>query len=51
MAVARHRGVRLAQYLYAGDDLSGQSWDHRSWQTSSARRALFDLAVEAAAEL
>jgi uridine phosphorylase len=22
MAVARHRGVRFAQYLYAGDDLS-----------------------------
>jgi len=51
MAVARHRGVRLAQYLYAGDDLSGQAWDHRSWQTSSARRSLFDLAVEACADL
>jgi uridine phosphorylase len=51
MAVARHRGVRLAQYLYAGDDLSGEAWDHRSWQTSSARRSLFDLAVEACAAL
>jgi len=51
LAVAQHRGVRFAQYLYAGDDLSGESWDHRSWQTSSARRALFDLAIEACAEL
>jgi uridine phosphorylase len=51
LAVARHRGVRFAQYLYAGDDLSGAAWDHRSWQTSSARRSLFDLAVEAACAL
>jgi uridine phosphorylase len=50
-ALARHRQVRFAQYLYAGDDVSGQSWDHRSWQTSSVRRSLFDLAVEAALEL
>jgi uridine phosphorylase len=50
IAVARHRGVRFAQYLYAGDDLSGEAWDHRSWQTTSARRALFDLAVEACLE-
>lgn len=47
MAVARHRGVRFAQYVYAGDDVSGEAWDHRSWQTSSARRDLFWLAVEA----
>jgi hypothetical protein len=47
MAVARHRGVRFAQYLYAGDDLSGEAWDHRSWQTTSARRTLFELAVQA----
>ena len=51
MAVARHRGVRFVQYLYAGDDLSGEAWDHRSWQTSSSRRALFELAVEACLEL
>jgi uridine phosphorylase len=51
MAVAAHRGVRFAQYLYAGDDLSGEAWDHRSWQTTAARRALFDLALEACLEL
>ncbi len=51
LAVARHRSVRFAQYLYAGDDLSGEAWDHRSWTRWSSRRALFDLAVEAALEL
>ncbi len=51
MAVARHRHVRFAQYLYAGDDVSGEAWDHRSWQRASVRRSLFDLAVEAALEL
>jgi uridine phosphorylase len=51
LAVARHRGVRFTQYLYAGDDVSGEAWDHRSWQRSSARRTLFDLAVQACLEL
>lgn len=47
LAVARHRGVRFAQYLYAGDDVSGEIWDHRHWHTSSARLDLFWLSVEA----
>ncbi len=47
LAVARHRGVTFGQYLYAGDDVSGETWDHRHWQTSSARRDLFWLSVEA----
>ena len=51
LAVARFRGVRFAQYLYAGDDLSGEAWDHRRWQTSSARRELFWLAVRAVRSL
>lgn len=51
LAVARHRGVRFAQYLYAGDDVSGEAWDHRSWQSSESREKLFHLAVEAALEL
>ncbi|HWJ81029.1 MAG TPA: nucleoside phosphorylase [Nocardioides sp.] len=37
-AVARFRGVPLAQVLYGGDDLSGEQWDHRSWQTQSEVR-------------
>lgn len=47
LAVARHRGVTFGQYLYAGDDVSGETWDHRQRQTSSARRDLFRLSVEA----
>ena len=51
LAVARHRGVRFGQYLYAGDDVSGETWDHRHWQTSSARLDLFWLSVEAVLRL
>jgi uridine phosphorylase len=50
-AVARHRSVRFGQYLYAGDDVSGSVWDSRRWQTSSARRDLFWLAVTAVMRL
>ena len=51
-AVARFRGVPLAQVVYCGDDLSGQSWDHRSWQTlSDVREDLFDLAATTAMRL
>jgi uridine phosphorylase len=51
MAVAQFRGVDLVQLLYAGDDVSGESWDHRHWTTSSARRDLFWLAVQTAFRL
>jgi uridine phosphorylase len=51
-AVASFRGVPLAQILYGGDDLSGQTWDHRSWQTQAdARDNLLDLAATAALKL
>ncbi len=50
-AVARHRSVTFGQYLYAGDDVSGEVWDSRRWQTSSARRDLFWLAVAAVMRL
>jgi uridine phosphorylase len=47
-AVAAFRGVPLAQILYAGDDLSGEHWDARSWQTQAAvRDHLFELAATA----
>jgi len=46
LAVAQHRAVRFIQYLYAGDDVSGDAWDHRRWRTSSARRDLFWFSVE-----
>ncbi len=52
LAVARFRGVALGQILYAGDDLSGEEWDHRGWQTrGEVRESLFWLAVEASLEL
>jgi len=48
-AVARFRRVSLAQMVYAGDDLSGDAWDPRSWQAhASGRDLLLRLAVEAA---
>lgn len=51
-AVASFRGVPLAQLLYGGDDLSGESWDHRSWQTQAeVRDNLLDLAATAALRL
>ncbi|WP_088317697.1 nucleoside phosphorylase [Kineosporia sp. R_H_3] len=51
-AVARFRGVPLAQVVYCGDDLAGDEWDHRSWQDlSDVREDLFDLAASAAIAL
>jgi uridine phosphorylase len=48
MAVAQFRGVVLGQCLYAGDDLSGEEWDGRGWQSrADVRYNLFWLAVEA----
>lgn len=52
VAVARFRAVPLAQVVYCGDDLSGSSWDHRSWQSrADVRDDLFDLAATAALAL
>ena len=51
-AVAQFRDVQFGQLLYSGDDLSGEAWDHRGWQTyGSARDQLFWLAVEACLEV
>ena len=48
MAVAQFRGVVLGQVVYAGDDLSGEAWDHRGWQSlRQVRESLFWLAAEA----
>jgi uridine phosphorylase len=52
MAVARFRGVPLGQILYGGDDVSGDEWDNRKWQTrAEVRESLFWLAVEAVLEM
>ena len=41
-AVAMFRGAVYGQLLYAGDDVSAQTWDHRHWekQTSVRERVL-----------
>lgn len=49
-AVAKFRGVNLAQILYAGDDLSGEFWDSRQWQSRvEVREELVRLAMMACA--
>jgi uridine phosphorylase len=52
MAVAQFRNVPFGQVLYAGDDLSGSEWDHRSWQSQTEiRERLFWLAADACLSL
>jgi uridine phosphorylase len=51
-AVAQYRGITIGQLLYAGDDLSGDEWDHRGWDKDRAvRERLFDLALDAVQRL
>jgi len=51
-AVAAFRGVAFGQLLYAGDDLSGDAWDDRSWdEHATGRELLFRLAAEACLRL
>jgi uridine phosphorylase len=52
IAVARYRGLRFAQLLYAGDSLAGDEWDSRSWSSArSVRERLFRLSATAALRL
>jgi uridine phosphorylase len=52
MAVAQFRDVAFGQILYAGDDLSGESWDNRGWQSKGEiRHQLFWLAADACLKL
>jgi purine-nucleoside phosphorylase len=51
-AVARFRKVRFGQILYAGDDVSGSTWDPRGWSRRfDVREELFWLAVDACRRL
>ena len=46
-AVARFRGVRMVQLLYAADDVSGETWDERGWmQASDVRHAMYRLGLD-----
>lgn len=48
LAVARWRGVRFGQILYAADALHGEEWDSRGWTSAAeVREHLFWLAVTA----
>ncbi len=52
IAVARYRGLRFAQLLYAGDSLAGEQWDSRSWSSQrSVREHLFRVSALAARRL
>ena len=51
-AIAAFRAVPLAQVVYGGDDLTGASWDHRSWQSKTdVRDQLIEVCAEAALRL
>ena len=51
-AVARFRSVSFGQMLYAGDDLSGETWDGRGWtRHDSGRDLLLRLAAEAVLDI
>lgn len=46
-AVARFRGVRMVQLLYAADDVSGATWEERGWmQATDVRRSLYRLGLD-----
>ena len=49
IAVAKYRGLRFAQLLYAGDSLAGEEWDSRSW--SGARGVREELFASARSPL
>jgi uridine phosphorylase len=52
IAVARYRGLRFAQLLYAGDTLAGDDWDSRHWDSArTTREELFLAAAQAAITL
>ena len=44
-AVSRYYNIPLAQLLYAGDDVSGEEWDSRNWNTQKNIR--YDLIISA----
>lgn len=52
MAVAQFRKVGFGQVVYSGDDLSGEEWDNRGWQSRyEIRENLFWLAADACLSL
>ena len=37
-AVAKYKGLKLGQIVYAGDDLCDKKWDSRNWKSNSGAR-------------
>jgi uridine phosphorylase len=51
-AVAMFRGAVYGQLLYAGDDVSAHTWDHRHWEKqTSVRERVLELALNAVCRL
>jgi uridine phosphorylase len=47
-AVAQFRKVQVAQLLYGGDDVSGQTWDHRGWMENvTVQEMMLEICLEA----
>lgn len=52
MAVAKYNGVEFGQILYAGDNLSGEVWDNRSFDSrTDIRELVLRLALDICLEL
>ena len=51
IAVSKFRNVKFGQYLYGGDDLSGDQWDHRNWTTHDVREYIFRKSMDACLKL
>ncbi len=52
LAVGQFRGAPIGQYLFAGDDVSGEVRDDRGWRTADElHMALFNLAARSALRL
>lgn len=51
-AVSQYYNIPLAQLLYAGDDVSGDAWDSRNWNTQkNVRYNLISTAIEVVKKL
>ena len=51
-AVAQYHNVLLGLVLYAGDDLSGRTWDNRSWKSNTTiRERILELSIDLCGEI
>jgi uridine phosphorylase len=52
LSVAKFRNVKFGQYLYGGDVVLSEGWDHRAWNSrKDIRESLFWLAAKACLKL